>query len=126
MNLFFAPLGLLGVLLVGGGLLMVRSARSPHRVAVAGRIIERSWMTTPTRVTVEYPAPDGTPLRARLSAGLAGGLRGPRPGDPVTLYVDPRHPQDVSLGPGGAATVYGWAFVAMGTLALLSFLRMSA
>ncbi|WP_199423273.1 DUF3592 domain-containing protein [Actinotalea solisilvae] len=124
--MFFAPLAVLGLLLVGGGVAMIRSARSPHRVPVAGRIVDRSWMTTPTRVTVEYPGPDGARLRARLSAGPIGGLRGPQVGDPVTVHVNPAHPQDVSLGAGGAATTYGWAFVAMGTLALLAFLRLAA
>ncbi|MBX9244717.1 DUF3592 domain-containing protein [Actinotalea ferrariae] len=125
MPFVFTPFALLGVALVVGGLLMVRSQRSSRWVAVPGRVVDRSFLTTPTRVTVEYPAPDGAPLRARVSAGLMGGLRGPEVGADVTVYVDPRRPTDVTLGPSSATTTYGWAFVAMGAFALVTFLRIS-
>jgi hypothetical protein len=117
---FFAPFLLLGVALVGGGLLVVRSTRSTHRVPIQGVVVALSRMTRPAMVTVEYPAPDGSPLRARRAAGALAGLS---VGGPITVQVDPRNPRDVSLGSGGAAATYGWAMVAMGVFAILGTLR---
>ncbi len=92
--------------------LLVRSNR--HRVPVVGRVLRRSRVGWPPRLDVSYPAPgpDDDPedqqdgeLRARLMAGFALADTG----QPVTVYVNPADPSDVSLGPGGPAHV--WAVV---------------
>ncbi|WP_182112279.1 MULTISPECIES: DUF3592 domain-containing protein [unclassified Actinotalea] len=122
----FSPLGLIALGLLVGGLLMVRSALASRRVPVPGRVVDRSWMTQPPRVTVEYPSPHGETLSARLSAGPIYGLRGLTVGDAVTVYVNPQRPHDVTLGPGSATTTYGVALATMGALLLLFLLRLGS
>lgn len=92
-------------------LILVRSNR--HRVPVVGRVLRRSRVRWPPRLDVSYPAPGlddpGRPQDAELRARLRAGFALADTGQPVTVYVNPVDPRDVSLGPGGPAHV--WAVV---------------
>ncbi|WP_156968275.1 DUF3592 domain-containing protein [Cellulomonas bogoriensis] len=103
-----------GAVLVVVGLRLQRQTTSVPRVPVQAVVVEYSNWSSPKRVVFDYPAPDGTWIRARRMTGIAQmQTRGllVRPGDGITVYVDPKRPHDVNLGPVGSAS--GFAGVAM-------------
>ncbi len=88
------------------GCLAILTTADRHRVPVVGQVLRRTRYRRPPLLDVSYPAPqhDGF-LQARLTAGFALAQQG----QPITVYVNPENPQDVSLGPGGLSRV--WAVV---------------
>lgn len=95
-----------GVGLLIGGRAMFRHPTRVHRVPIDGIVVHCPAYQKLTRVTFDYPAPDGRWLRATRSGGLVAtssqGLQ-IRPGDGIRVYVDPSNPVDVSLGEIGSA-----------------------
>lgn len=58
-----------GAGMVVAGVRMMRRPPAVHRVPIDAVVVEYSTMTRPRKVTFDYPAPDGTWLRAtRFSA----------------------------------------------------------
>ncbi len=93
----------------GVGLLRRASRTARERVPVEAVCVERTHLVQPARVTLDHPVPGGW-RRVTLVEGLptrsvAGGTAGP--GDRVTVWVDPRQPQDVRLSPGSSAGSVG-------------------
>jgi len=108
-----------GLGLVAGGVAIWRhTARIPReRVPVEAFCVDRTFMSQPARVTLDYPVPGGW-RRATLIEGLptTSVTGGPaRPGDRVVVWVDPHRPQDVRLSPAaGAGGIGGLALLVMG------------
>ncbi|GEA82340.1 hypothetical protein [Cellulomonas uda] len=79
------------------------AARRVHRVQVPARALSSAYVGPGTFVDVEYPGPDGRPLRAQLFVWLVRA-----PGVPYTfdgtVWVDPHHPADVTPRRQGRTT----------------------
>lgn len=106
---WIVPVSLLVTAAVGGGMVVagVRMMRRPpavHRVPIDAVVVAYVHMR-PRKVTFDYPAPDGTWLRAtRFSAMPQVQARQGwfvRAGDPIRVYVNPANPVDVNLGAMG-------------------------
>lgn len=116
-----------GVALVLGGTAMSRRARDARGlVEVEGVVVERTSFSDPARLTFDYPLPDGSWARATRVEGLPSpGERGAarRPGERVTVLVDPHRPADVRLpGARSAAGLGGALLVGVGVVACLGAL----
>ena len=106
---FFVVVGLVpAVVLVLCGVRVYRRAASVGRVAVQAFLVDsRMTFTRTSELTFDYPGPDGRWLRATRLQGLpvvqhSGWFM--RPGDRLTVFVDPNHPLDVTLGQAGSAS----------------------
>jgi len=108
--------------LVIGGIAVNRRAsvrRSERQyVPIGARVVEFHGWQRPQTVLFDYPAPDGSWLRAKRSVGIgalpAGGVG---PGTPITVWVDPRNPVDVRFdGAGSASGLLGGVMVAVGVV----------
>ena len=109
----------LGVALLLGGVAMSRRASDRgSRVAVEAVVVERSTFTDPARVTFDYPLPQGGWARATRVEGVPSpGARGAarHPGERITVWVDPRRPDDVQLpGARSAAGLGGGLLMVVG------------
>jgi len=105
-----------GAAMVVGGIVLVRRPSRVPRVPIDAVIVDFSNFTKVKRVTFDYPAPDGTWLRATKVAGLpVVSTRGflVRPGDTIRVHVDPANPVDVSLGEVGSAGGFAGIFLAI-------------
>lgn len=108
------------IAMIAGGLRMVRRPQQVPRVPIDAVVVEYSNYNRAKRVTFDYPAPDGTWLRATRMAGLAtlqtqGFLV--QPGDRIRAYVNPADPVDVSLGAvGSAGGLFGAVLLVVGVL----------
>ena len=108
--------------LVLGGLAVNRRAsvrrRDQRYVPVTARVVEHHRWQRPETVLFDYPAPDGTWLRAKRAVGigaLPAGVAGP--GTPFTVWVDPGNPADVRFdGAGSAPGLLGAVMVGMGVM----------
>lgn len=92
--------------LVVGGVATRRRSSTVGLVPVEAVVVHYSNATRSNRVTFDYPAPDGSRLRATRVEGVSTVQRtGPfvHPGDRLTVYVDPRRPSDVRLAQHGSA-----------------------
>ena len=98
-----------GVALVGAGIALIvgggksRGVTSP-RVAVPASVVRQVGLRQPPILEVDYPGPDGRPLRGRVQvpmsvAGFGQSLL--TRGATTTVWVDPRRPLDISLEQGG-------------------------
>ncbi len=98
------------VVMVLVGVRLTRAASTSGRIPVEARVVDYTYLTTPRRVTFDYPGPDGRWLRATRVEGVSPirsqGLF-PRPGDPLTVWVQPQRPDDVVLPQGGSARGFG-------------------
>jgi len=109
--LFALGFVVVGAALVAGGVLVLRrNARQPvTRVPVEAVVVHRTSHVRPSSVTFDYPVPGGW-LRARRVEGLPATTaegRVARPGDRITVWVDPRDPVAVRLGAGSSASSMG-------------------
>lgn len=115
--------------LVLGGLAVRRRSSTAGLVPVEAVVVDFSNATRSNRVTFDYPAPDGSWLRATRVEGISTVQRDGllvRPGDRLTVHVDPVRPSDVRLpqhgsagGLAGPAMVVGgvaWGVVGLGFL----------
>lgn len=108
----------------GGVALMRRTSRvTRDRVPLEAVCVERTSMVQPARVTLDHPLPGGRWRRVTLVEGMptisVDGVTA-RPGDRVTVWVDPRRPDDVRLSPASAAGSLGGAILlGVGALACL-------
>jgi len=96
------------VMVIVGARLRGRSSAVP-RVPVAAVVVHLT-IDRASRVTFDYPAPDGTWLRATRLCGLTTIRRQGwfvKPGDGLTVHVNPANPTDVSLGGVGSASGFG-------------------
>ncbi|MGW6129319.1 hypothetical protein ACWFNE_04760 [Cellulomonas sp. NPDC055163] len=94
------------VALVVGGLATRRRSTTAGLVPVEAVVVDFSNATRSNRVTFDYPAPDGSWLRATRVEGVSTVRRSGllvHPGDRLTVYVDPARPADVRLSQGGSA-----------------------
>lgn len=93
----------LGVVLAVVGARRLRVARGVHRVQVPARVLSSVPVPGGDVVEVEYPGPDGAPLRARVPTFLVTA-----PGQPYTfdgtVWVDPARPHDVTPRRHGRTT----------------------
>ena len=103
---FLLVIAAVGAGMVAAGIRMMRRPPTVHRVPIDAVVVECS-MTRPRKVTFDYPAPDGTWLRAtryspmpqvQARQGWSVGA-----GDRVRVYVNPANPVDVNLGALGTA-----------------------
>jgi hypothetical protein len=99
------------VLLVVGGR-KVAAARRVPRVVVPARLVSRWLVPGGMMLTIEYPGPDGQPLRADTYAVMRQGV-GATPMFTGWAYVNPEDPSDVMTRPTGR-TGAGWWFVTVG------------
>ena len=94
--------------MVVAGVRMMRRPPAVYRVPIDAVVVEYSMMTRPRKVTFDYPAPDGTWLRATRFSVLpqVQARQGwyVRAGDRVRVYVNPANPADVNLGAMGTAS----------------------
>ncbi|MBF0689497.1 MAG: DUF3592 domain-containing protein [Cellulomonas sp.] len=111
----------IGVALLLGGLAMSRRASDRgERVAVEAVVVERSSFTDPARITFDYPLPGGgwaraTRVEGAPSPGVHGAAR--HPGERITVWVDPRRPDDVRLpGARSASGLGGGLLTVLGGL----------
>ncbi|UJP39756.1 hypothetical protein [Cellulomonas palmilytica] len=85
------------------GFRWLAAARGVQRVRVPARQLSSSYVGPGTFVDVEYPGPDGRPLRTQLFVWLVRA-----PGVPYTfdgtVWVDPRNPADVTPRRQGRTT----------------------
>lgn len=97
------------------GVVWLATDRRVRRVRVPARLVTRAPSGAGETVDVEYPAPDGRPLRARLVVADA-----PAPGTPPwfdgTVWVDPANPLDVRTHPQARRRRAVVALVAAGAL----------
>ncbi|MGY4645152.1 hypothetical protein [Cellulomonas sp. URHB0016] len=104
--------GLVGPVLVVLGSRRVAAARRVPRVAVPARLVSRWLAPGGMMLTIEYPGPDGRPLRADTYAVVRTGL-GATPTFAGWAYVNRDDPSDVMTRPTGR-TGAGWWFVIVG------------
>jgi hypothetical protein len=108
------------VVLVVSGVRLAGRPSKVHRVPVEATVVHFTVLRRAPRVTFDYPAPDGTWLRTTRMAGLVPMQRQGllvRPGDRMTVYVDPTRPHDVSLGTAGSAGGFlGIALIVFGAM----------
>ncbi|WP_448073422.1 hypothetical protein [Georgenia yuyongxinii] len=124
---------LVGLALAGGGIaLLVRRGAGtgpsgPH-VPVPATVVRQVGLRQPPVLEVDYPGPDGRPLRGRVTVPMSAAGFGQAlltGGATTTVWVDPRRPADISLqqsgSAGGSARVLGGAlmlFFGLGALFL--------
>jgi hypothetical protein len=107
-------------LVIGGVAVRRRTGSVEGRVAVQARVVEHSAFRRPPVVVFDYPAPDGSWLRAQRAVGI--GAAAPtgwnvQPGTPMTVWVDPRNPVDVRLeGTRGAGGLGGVVMIVVGVV----------
>jgi len=90
----------------------IAAARSVPRVAVPARLLHRWPVPGGLMLSIEYPGPDGRPLRADTYAVMRQGL-GATPTFAGWAYVNPENPSDVMTRPTGR-TGAGWWLVIVG------------
>jgi len=109
-----------GAVMVVLGVRMTRRSSAVPRVPIEAVVVDFTNFTRPSRVTFDYPAPDGTWLRATRVCGLVSIRRRGwfvAPGDRLTVYVNPASPLDVSLGDvGGVRSLGGIALILAGSM----------
>lgn len=106
-----------GPVLIVLGSRRIAAARSVPRVAVPARLLHRWPVPGGLMLSIEYPGPDGRPLRADTYAVMKQGL-GATPTFAGWAYVNPENPSDVMTRPTGR-TGAGWWLVIVGIV--LSF-----
>lgn len=78
-------------------------------VALEAVVVHRTSHVRPSRVTFDHPVPGGWVRATRVDGlpvtGADGRTAGP--GDRITVWADPRHPADVRLSGGSAASSVG-------------------
>lgn len=124
MNIAAPILIAVGVVLLIASIFLFRRAAAKRRiidrVCVPGTVVRYVFLYRPPRLEFDYPAPDGSRLRAVGHVAFSFGgvqqqLAGLPPGAPIPVYVDPTNPQDAILTPG-AAGGNGWVLGAVLTL----------
>ncbi|MCU1442263.1 MAG: hypothetical protein JWQ59_413 [Cryobacterium sp.] len=102
-------LSLVGVaLIVGGIVLLVRRADVQEgfgpRVPIPAIVVRQVGLRQPPIFEVDYPGPDGRPLRGQVQVPLSAAGLGQAlltRGAPTTVWVDPTRPADPSLVQSG-------------------------
>lgn len=100
------------------------------RVKVLAYVVEITNLANPMRVVFDYPLPNGQWARQTKIAAFLTNPTGQRfrdlwwikPGYPISVYVDPANPSDVSLGAAGVPRVLAWVAMVAGGGAILMFL----
>jgi len=103
---------LVGPVLIVLGSRRIGAARRVPRVAVPARLLSRWLVPGGMMLTIEYPGPDGRPLRADTYAVMRQGI-GATPMFAGWAYVNPDDPSDVMTRPTGR-TGAGWWLVVVG------------
>jgi len=114
----------LGVIALPVGIRLLVRARAVPRIQLPARAVGRVSVLAGDVLTVEYPGPDGAPLRHDVFAATRRGL-GASPTFHGYVYVNPGDPTDVKtrpqgkVGPGWTVTIVGTVLLAAGLVVLL-------
>ena len=114
----------LGVVALPVGIGLLSRARSVRRIQLPARVVSKVDIVAGDVMTVEYPGPDGAPLRAEVFAAFRQGL-GATPMFHGYVYVNPDDPTDVKtrpqgkVGPGWTVTIIGIVLLTAGLVVLL-------
>lgn len=108
-----------------------RRSTTAGLVPIDAVVVAYTNWTTPKRVTFDYPAPDGTVLRATRVEGFSDVQRPTgwfvHPGARLTVYVNPARPHDVRLSQAASAAGFGGvALIAAGCVWALLGLSFAA
>jgi hypothetical protein len=117
--------------MIFAGVSLRRKTVAVTRIPLEAVVVEYTNWVSPHKVTFDYPAPDGRPIRATRVVGFGlptlstpGSLV--HPGDRLTVYVNPARPLDVSLGDlsssggfGGIVLIVVGSMFALGGLAAI-------
>ena len=106
----------LGAIALPVGIRLLSRARAVPRVQVPARAISQVPLMAGNVITVEYPGPDGRPLRTDVFAALRRGL-GATPMFSGYVYVNPNDPTDIKTRPQGKVGP-GWTLIIIGSVAL--------
>lgn len=115
---------LLGVVALPVGIVLLTRARDVPRLQLPARVVSKVSVLAGDVMTVEYPGPDGAPLRHDVFAAFRQGL-GATPMFHGYVYVNPDDPTDVKtrpqgkVGPGWTVTIIGIVLLALGVVLLL-------
>ncbi|WP_456786040.1 hypothetical protein [Cellulomonas sp. P5_C5] len=115
---------LLGLIALPVGIVLLVRARSVPRIQLPARVVSKVDVVAGDVMTVEYPGPDGAPLRAEVFAAFRQGL-GATPMFHGYVYVNPEDPTDVKtrpqgkVGPGWTVTIIGIVLLVLGLVLLL-------
>jgi murein DD-endopeptidase MepM/ murein hydrolase activator NlpD len=108
--------------MIFAGVSMRRKTVAVTRIPLEAVVVEYTNWNRPHKVTFDYPAPDGSPIRATRVVGLGlPTLSTPgsvvHPGDRLTVYVNPAKPLDVSLGDLSSSGGFGGiVLIAVGSM----------
>lgn len=102
------------------GTRQVRVQRGVERIRVPARLISGTPAVNGRRLEVEYPAPDGSPLRAEISIHTVNALRIWQPFD-GSVWVNRDDPTDVTARSHGRSTRAVVLFSAGFTFAVVAF-----
>ncbi|GEK21753.1 hypothetical protein [Cellulomonas xylanilytica] len=114
----------LGVVALPVGIRLLTRARAVPRIRLPARAVSKVSVLAGDVITVEYPGPDGAPLRREVFAAFRQGL-GATPMFHGYVYVNPADPTDVKtrpqgkVGPGWTVTIVGIVLLVVGILLLL-------
>ncbi|WP_129338126.1 hypothetical protein [Cellulomonas endophytica] len=108
-----------GVVLVVVGLVRVSRARAVDRVRLPARLVSRTWAVSGSQVVVEYPAPDGSPLRASMFVWVVR-APGMSPGFDGTVWAARDDPSDVTPRRQGRTATGAFLAVLGGALLAVS------
>ena len=121
---FAVALLVIGVIAVPVGIRLVVKARAVPRVQVPARVVSKFTVLAGDVITLEYPGPDGAPLRRDVFAATRRGL-GATPTFHGYAYVNRDDPTDVKtrpqgkIGPGSTLTIVGSVALLVGLVLLL-------
>ena len=108
----------LGAIGLPVGIRLLTRARAVPRVRVPARALSQVPLLAGNVITVEYPGPDGAPLRGDVFAAFRQGL-GATPMFDGYVYVNPNDPTDIKTRPQGKVGP-GWTVVIIGSVALVA------
>lgn len=108
---------LIASLVVGGtltafGAVSMARQRRVRRIRLPARVLTQLPTPPGNLMTVEYPGPDGAPVRTTILVAWRRGL-GATPTFSGSVWVDPENPADVMARPGGR-TLHGLLLLAFG------------
>ena len=121
---FAVALLVLGVVVLPVGIRLLLKARAVPRVRVPARVVSKVLVLVGDVITVEYPGPDGAPLRRDVFAAHRSGI-GATPTFDGYAYVNRNDPTDVKtrpqgkIGPGCTLIIVGGVALVVGLVFLM-------
>ena len=114
----------LGVIALPVGIRLLLRARAVPRIQVPARVVSKILVLVGDILTVEYPGPDGAPLRRDVFAAHRSGI-GATPTFHGYAYVNRNDPTDVKtrpqgkIGPGCTLIIVGSVCLVVGFVLLM-------